>query len=121
MQASLKCCTLGTFLTHPGPALSVFLGEVALRLRTSPRERLSSELSAANITSRQESVCSLVLERGIWQQPQQSVCHYVKVSYKVKIRLPCDPVSPFLGTFSKAMKANVCKTTQPRIFIAAPN
>lgn len=118
--ASLKCCTLGTFLTHPGPALSIFLRGVALWLRASPRERLSSEISAANISSRWGNVCFSSARGNLAATTAASVPR-VKVSYKVKIHLPCDPVSPFLGTFSRQMKANVWKTTCTRIFIAAPN
>lgn len=41
--------------------------------------------------------------------------------YKVKIYLPYDPVSLFLGIFLREMKANVHKNACTRIFIAASN
>lgn len=67
-----------------------------------------------------EGMCALVLEGGIWAALNH--CRKVlAVSYKIKIHLPCDPVSSFLCIFLRAVKANVHKNTCTRVSIAAPN
>lgn len=64
VQATLKCCALGTPLTHPDPTLSVFLGEEALfSWGQVPGRDLAQRYQLPTFLA-DEEMCTSVLERG---------------------------------------------------------